>query len=102
MAVASRAGQKSTRPVLVDVVAVDDVLEDVGLGQPDVLEQVPGRVLDVRRERVDRVVGEVGDSLVERHPGADPVEEGDELTAQAVRVGIGHRILGGRVWAAPS
>ena len=48
------------------------------------------------------VVGEVGDGLVEGHPGADPVKEGDELTAQAVRVGIGHGILGGRAWAAPS
>ena len=81
-------GPELGRPFDLDVVAVDDVVEDVGLGEPNVLEQVPGRVLDVRRMGVDRLVGEIGDGVVERHPRVEAIEEPDELLAKVV--GVGH------------
>jgi len=80
------------RPVGREVGAVPDVVEDVRLGDPDVLHQMPGRVGHVGRQPVDGVVGEVRHGGVERHVGAAPIDEREELLAQDV--GFGHLVLG--------
>src|SRR5665811_1209344 len=87
VAVASCAGQYSSGQVWREVRAVPDIVEDVRLGDPDVLEQVPGRVGDVRRQPVDGVVGKVRHGSVERQVGTVLVDEREELLAQDVAGG---------------
>ena len=67
------------RPARLPVLPVADVVEDVPLGDPEMLEQVPRRIRHVRWEGVDRRIGEFGDGLVEGHPGVVAVDEPDQF-----------------------
>jgi hypothetical protein len=77
-------------PVRREVGTIPDVVEDVGLGDPDVLEEMPWRVRNVRRAPIDRLVGEFGYGGLERHMSAAPVEQLKQLLSENV---VGHRIL---------
>src|ERR1035437_3842078 len=72
------------RPCGREILAVPDVVEDVPLGDPDVLEQVPRRVGHVGRQPVDGVVREVCHGGVEWQVGTVPVDEREKLLAQDV------------------
>ena len=74
-------GPVTGRPRGRHVVRIADVLEDVDLGEPEVLEDVPWRVVDIRPPPVDRIVGEAVDRLLEPHVRAVSVEELEELAA---------------------
>ena len=69
-----RIGRIFEWPIGLDVVGVDDVVEDVGLGEAEMFEEMPRGVVDVRRSEVDRVVRKVGNGVLEGHVGTDPVE----------------------------
>ena len=101
VAVASRAGQYSSGQLGARYARSPDVVEDVRLGDPDVLEQVPGRVGDVGRQPVDGVVREVRHGGVERQVGTVPVDEREELLAQDVAGGHLVPRFGGLVGAWP-
>src|SRR4029079_16548961 len=92
------------RPGGFEVVPIADVVEDVPLREPDVVEQVPGRVRGQVRERsIDRVGGEVGDRRLERQGGALRREELDQLAAHGIDLGHGRHSRRSRaVWYYPA
>lgn len=55
------------RPVEVLVLRIDDVVEDVPLGNADVLQQMPERAIHVRWDGVVVLLGEVRNGVLERH-----------------------------------
>jgi hypothetical protein len=72
------------RPVGCQIFAVPDVGQDVRLGDPNVLEQMPGRIRHVGRHPVDGVVREIRHGGVKRQVGTPAVDEREELLAQDV------------------
>jgi hypothetical protein len=86
-------GPVVVRPGRLEVGPVPDVLEDVELREPDVLEQVPRRVRPVRDDAVHPVGREVGDGRIERHVRADGVDQLHQLGTNKVEVFAHVRIL---------
>ena len=66
------------------VCRIDAEVEDVVLGQPHVLEQLPRRVLEPRCPRAALVGSNAVDGLVESDVRLFPVEHADEVIANRV------------------
>ena len=82
-------GRGGVRPVLIgprsfDVVGVRDVVEDVRLGQAEVLDEVPWGVVDVRRPAIHVRIREVCDGRLEGHVSVEPVEQSEQFGTQRI------------------
>src|SRR5512135_1328541 len=69
-----------------DVARVDAEPEDVPLGDPQVLQQPPGRVRQAGRLRAPEFGGQIGDRLVEVQVRMPPAEQVEQVRAKLVRV----------------
>ncbi len=72
------------RPLLVGWIR--DVLQDVELREAEVLDQVPRRVVDVRRAAIHPLVGKILNGLLEGHVGSNAVDEVGQLPAKCIHV----------------
>ena len=78
-------GPVVVRPIeRVDVSRVRGEVEEVLLRDPDVLEQLPRRVLEARGARSTQVRRDPVDRLVESDVGFIPVEEANQLIAEGL------------------
>ena len=69
-----------------DVLRIHAEVENVGLRDAEVLEQLPGRVLESWRARATFVGGETGNGLVEAGVRFFPIQQPDQVSAQCIGV----------------
>ncbi|MEZ4562284.1 MAG: hypothetical protein R2853_06065 [Thermomicrobiales bacterium] len=88
-------GPVVARPLWLGVDWVSDITQDICLGQPQVLDQAPEAVVNVRRARVDVRLGELGHCVLETQVRVARAQVPGELLANSVvRV---HRLIAFRV-----